>query len=121
MGAPGFFILVTIVLLVLFGACMVTGAVWLFLGWRKKVRSVQFLSALPFGVGLFIIGPLLLLAVIMVVWWLIADWRAIPSATQAQGKPNQSLQPKRIRADAWALIHSQHACLFVGFAAHATL
>ena len=36
---------------------MLVGGVWLFLGWRKKARSVQFLSALPFGFALFIIGP----------------------------------------------------------------
>ena len=75
MEGPGFFILLAAVLFVLFGACLVTGAVWLFFGWRKKVPSVQFLSALPFGVALFIIGPLLLLALIMVGWWLIANWR----------------------------------------------
>jgi hypothetical protein len=92
MEAPGFFILLAIFLALLFGACMVTGAVWLFFGWRKKARSAQLLSALPFGVGILIIGPLLLLAVAMVVWWLLADWRGIsaPAAPQ-QGKPNLSL------------------------------
>jgi len=74
MEAPGSFILLAIVLFVVYGACMLTGAVWLFFGWRKKSRSVQFLSALPFGVGLFIVGPLLLLTLIMVGWWLMADW-----------------------------------------------
>ncbi len=59
---------------------MLTGVVLLFVGWRKKARPVQFLSALPFGFGLFIIGPLLLLAVAMVVWWFSADWRGIPEA-----------------------------------------
>jgi hypothetical protein len=89
MAAPGFFILLAGFLLLLFAACMVTGAVWLFFGWRKQSRSVQFLSALPFGVGLLIIGPLLLLALIMVGLWLIADWRTIPP-TQEQTKPNQA-------------------------------
>ena len=69
---------------------MLTGAVWLFFGWRKKSRSVQFLSALPFGVGLFIIGPLLFLALLMVAWWLIADWRRILPPTPEQNKPNQA-------------------------------
>jgi len=94
MEAPGFFILLAIFLSLLFGACMLTGAVWLFFGWRKKARSVQLLSALPFGVGLFIIGPLLLLAVIMVVVWLLADWRGItPPAPPDKGKPNNSVEP----------------------------
>jgi hypothetical protein len=88
MAAPGFFVLLAGILLLLFAACMLTGAVWLFFGWRKKSRSVQFLSALPFGVGLLIIGPLLLLALIMVGLWLIADWRSIPPPSQEQ-KPNQ--------------------------------
>ena len=89
MEAPGFFILLAVFLSLLFGACMVIGAVWLFFGWRKKARSVQLLSALPFGIGLFIIGPLLLLAVGMVVWWLFADWRGIsPPTPPQQGKPN---------------------------------
>jgi len=93
MEAPGFFILLAMCLFVLFGACMVTGAVWLFFGWRKKARSVQFLSALPFGVGLFIIGPLLLLAVGIVVWWLFAGWRGIsPPAPLQQEKPNNTIQ-----------------------------
>jgi hypothetical protein len=47
MEAPGFFILVALVLLLVFGACMLTGAVWLFLGWRNKARSIQFLSVCP--------------------------------------------------------------------------
>src|ERR1035438_8706548 len=89
MAAPGSFILLAIVLFLLFGACVMTGAALLFFGWRKRVRSVQVLSALPFRVGLFIIGPLLLLAVIMVAWWLSADWRGIseppsPPARQEQ-------------------------------------
>jgi hypothetical protein len=90
MAAPGFFILLAGILLLAFAGCMLTGAVWLFFGWRKKSRSVQFLSALPFGVGLLIIGPLLLLALIMVGLWLIADWRRIPPPTQEQNKPNQT-------------------------------
>jgi flagellar basal body-associated protein FliL len=98
MEAPGSFILLAIVLSVLFAACMVTGAVWLFFGWRKKARSVQLLSALPFGVGLFIVGPLLLIALVMVVWWLMADWRAIPQspapAPQEQKEPNQGAAGK---------------------------
>jgi hypothetical protein len=81
MDAPGFFIIAAVGLFLVFGACMLTGAVWLFFGWRKKARSVQLLSALPFGVGLFIVGPLLLIAVVMVVWWFMADWRAIPQST----------------------------------------
>ena len=89
MAAPGFFTLLAGILLLVFAACMLTGAVWLFFGWRKKSRSVQFLSALPFGVGLLIIGPLLFLALIMVGLWLIADWRTIPPPTQEQNKPNQ--------------------------------
>ena len=89
MAAPGFFILLAGILLLVFAACILTGAVWLFFGWRKKSRSVEFLSALPFGVGLLIIGPLLLLALIMVGLWLIADWRTIPPPTQEQNKPNQ--------------------------------
>jgi hypothetical protein len=89
MAAPGFFILLAGILLLVFAVCMLTGAVWLFFGWRKKSRSVQFLSALPFGVGLLIVGPLLLLALIMVGLWLIADWRRIPPPTQEQNKPNQ--------------------------------
>jgi hypothetical protein len=89
MAAPGFFTLLAGILLLVFAACMLTGAVWLFFGWRKKSRSVQFLSALPFGIGLLIIGPLLLLALIMVGLWLIADWRTIPPPTQEQNKPNQ--------------------------------
>lgn len=93
MEAPGFFVLLAIFLFLIFGACMVTGAVWLFFGWRKKSRPVQVLSALPFGVGLFIIGPLLLLAVVMVVWWLVSDWRGISQpAPPQQGTPNQRLQ-----------------------------
>ncbi len=93
MDAPGFFIIAAVGLFLVFGACMLTGAVWLFFGWRKKARSVQILSALPFGVGLFIVGPLLLIAVAMVVWWFMADWRAIPESTapapQEQQTPNQ--------------------------------
>jgi hypothetical protein len=89
MAAPGFFILLAGILFVVFAACMLTGAVWLFFGWRKKSRSTQFLSALPFGVGLLIIGPLLLLALIMVGLWFIADWRSVPPPTQQQSKPNQ--------------------------------
>jgi hypothetical protein len=77
MAAPGSFMLLAAVLSVLFGACMLTGAVLLFVGWHGKSRPLQFLSALPFGVGLFIIGPLLLLAIIMVAWWFSADWRGI--------------------------------------------
>src|SRR6266850_3427796 len=88
MAAPGFFILLAGILFLVFAACMLTGAVWLFFGWRKKSRSTQFLSALPFGVGLLIIGPLLLLALIMVGLWLIADWRSIPPPAQEQNKPN---------------------------------
>ena len=69
-----------------------------FFGWRNKTRSVQLLSALPFGVGLFIVGPLLLIAVVMIVWWLMADWRAIPQATapapQEQKVPNQGAAGK---------------------------
>ena len=72
---------------------MVTGAVCLILGWRKNTRSVQLLSALPFGVGFFIMGPILLMALLMVVWWFMADWRAIPPSTapapQQQKEPNQ--------------------------------
>src|ERR1051325_10965302 len=89
MAAPGFFILLAGILLLVFAACMLTGAVWLFFGWRKNSRSVQFLSALPFEVGLLIMGPLLLLALIRVGWWVIADWRTIPPQTQGQNKPNQ--------------------------------
>lgn len=90
MVVPGFFILLAGILFLVFATCMLTGAVWLFFGWRKKSRSVQFLSALPFGVGLLIIGPLLLLALVMVGLWLISDWRRIPSPTQEQKKPNQA-------------------------------
>ena len=82
---------------------MVTRAVWLYFGWRKKARSVQFLSTLPFGVGLFIVGPLLLLVQIMVVWWFVADWRAIPQppsapAPQDQKKPSQAASGNGARA-----------------------
>src|ERR1043165_59321 len=94
MAAPGSFILLAGVLLLSFAACMLTGAVWFFFGWKKKARSVQFLSALPFGVGLLIIAPLLVLALIMVGLWLIADWQEIPPppsspAPQEQKKPNE--------------------------------
>ena len=88
MAAPGFFILLAGIVFLVFAACMLTGAVWLFFGWRKKSRSAQFLSALPFGVGLLIAGPLLLLALIMVDLWLIADWRSIPQPSKEQNKPN---------------------------------
>jgi hypothetical protein len=77
MAAPGSFILLSVVLLLVFGACMVAGAVAFYFGWRKKNRGVQWLSALPFGVGLFIVAPLLLLALGMVIWWFAADWQGI--------------------------------------------
>ena len=86
MDAPGSFILLSIFLFVVFGACLLTGGVWLYFGWRKKSRTAAFLSALPFGVGIFIVGPLLLLALIMVVWWFVADWRA---ADQSPPPPAQ--------------------------------
>ena len=98
MEAPGFFIIAAVGLFLVFGACMVTGALWLYFGWRNKTRSVQLLSALPFGVGLFIVGPLLLIALVMVVWWFMADWRAIPPsiapAPQEQKEPNQGAAGK---------------------------
>ena len=91
MDAPGSFILLSIFLFVVFGACLVTGAVWLYFGLRKKSRTVAFLSALPFGVGIFIVGPLLLLTLIMVVWWFAADWRG---GTQSSVPP-QSQEPTK--------------------------
>ena len=61
MDGPDFFILFMIagILALCLAACMLTGAVWLFFGWRKKCRSVQFLSVLPFGIGTFVVAPLL--------------------------------------------------------------
>jgi hypothetical protein len=103
MAAPGFFILLAGILLLAFALCMVTGAVWLFVGWRKKSRSVQFLSALPFGVALLIIGPLLFLTLLMVGLWLIADWRRIPPPTQEQEKPNQALSGNGAMTFPWHL------------------
>jgi hypothetical protein len=91
MEAPGSFILLAGILLLVFAACMLTGAVWLFFGWRKKSRSVQFLSVLPFGVGLLIIGPLLVLTLLMLGLWLIADWRRIPPAGQEQNNQKQAV------------------------------
>jgi hypothetical protein len=105
MAAPGFFILLAGILFLVFAACMLTGAVWLFFGWRKKSRSTQFLSALPFGVGLLIVGPLLLLALIMVGLWLIADWRSIPPPAPEQNKPNQRAGGKGRIA---SLFHAAH-------------
>ena len=96
MEAPGFFLLVAAVLFLLFAACMVTGVVWLLFGWRKQARSVQILSALPFGIGLLIIGPLLLLAFIMVGLWLVASlWGGSsqptsPPASQVHKRPNHA-------------------------------
>src|SRR5690242_3924955 len=108
MAAPGSFILLAGVLLVLFAACMLTGAVWLFFGWRKKSRSVLFLSALPFGVGLLIF-PLLFLALLMVGWWLIPDWRKIPVPTQEQNKPNQAASGNGVIASVFYVERSGRA------------
>lgn len=98
MAAPGSFILLAVILLLAFAACMLTGAVWLYFGWRNKSRPVQFLSALPLGVGLLILGPLLLLALVVVGLWLVADWRKIPSPTQEQNKPSQAASEDRVVA-----------------------
>ena len=78
MDGPNFFILFMVagILALAFLACILTGAVWLFFGWRKKVPPLKFVSALPFGVGFFIIAPLLLLLLLFIAWWFIADWRA---------------------------------------------
>lgn len=91
MAAPGSFILFAVLLFLLFGACMIAGLVLLLVGWRKKARPVQFLAALPVGMGLFIIGPLLILDMIMVVWWFSTDWRGMddppsPPAIQERGR-----------------------------------
>jgi hypothetical protein len=79
MEAPFGYFLLPLLLLFLFGACMVVGSIWLFLGWWKKVRSIQWLSALPLGIGLFVVGPLLLMSLVLAagltVFWFTSDWQ----------------------------------------------
>jgi hypothetical protein len=106
MEAPGFFILLVLFLALLFGLSMVTGAVWLFFGWRKKTRSVQLLSAVPFGIGIFIIGPLLLLAIALIGLWLLADRRGAaspeipPAAAPGKSGPSNHVITAALISDA---------------------
>lgn len=91
MAAPASFIFFAVLLFLLFGVCMAAALLLLFVGWRKGKRPVQFLAILPLGLGLFIVGPLLILDVAMVVWWFSADWQGIaepprPPAIQEHGK-----------------------------------
>lgn len=51
---------------------MLTGAVWLFIGWRKRTLWVQPTFSTPCGVGLFIVGPLLLITLAWVASWFVA-------------------------------------------------
>ncbi len=68
MEGPDFFLLLIVAafLCLGFSACILTGAVWLFFGSWKKSRPVQFLSALPFGVGVLVFGPALFLLLLFV-------------------------------------------------------
>ena len=91
MDGPDFFILFMIagILALCLAACMLTGAVWLFFGWRKKCRSVQFLSVLPFGIGTFVVAPLLFLVLLFTGLCLVATaWggRTRPPNHPAAGK-----------------------------------
>lgn len=91
MQEPEFFLLFLIagILACGFSVCVVTGGVWLFFGWWKKTRSVQLLSALPFGVGIFIIAPLLILVLVFIAWSFIA-WASSPRSTQRS--PNTAVE-----------------------------
>ncbi len=89
MEAPGSFILLWGILFLLLWACLITGTVWFLVGWRKKAPGLQWLSALPFGFGLFIIAPILLLASALVLIWFFADGRAI----NQPGAPTQDMTP----------------------------
>lgn len=84
MDAPASFLLLSLFLGLAFGLCMLTGAVWFYFGWRKRVRGLQWFSLVPLGVGLFIVGPLLLLSLGLVMLWFVASWlapdeRAVPA------------------------------------------
>ena len=89
MEAPGSFIFLWGILFLALWACLITGTVWFLVGWRKKAPGLQWLSALPFGFGLFIIAPILLLASTMVLIWFVADWRA----NNQSGAPTQEKRP----------------------------
>jgi len=93
MDGPDFFILFMIAGILALGlaVCMLTGAVWLFLGWRKKSRSAQFLSALPFGVGALVFAPLLFLVLLFIGFCLIAG--AWGGRTRPSSQP--LIQPAR--------------------------
>ena len=91
MSAPGSFILFAVPLFLLLWATMAVGLVLLYAGWRKRSRLVQFLASIPIGLGLFIVGPLLILDVIMLLLWFNADWPEIdvppnPPAVQVQSR-----------------------------------
>lgn len=90
MDGPDFFILCMIegLLAVALAACMLTGAIWLIVGWRKKSRRVQFLSALPFGIGVFVLAPILFLVLLFTGISLIAGaWRGSPQPSSAPPNP----------------------------------
>lgn len=72
MDAPGSFVLLSLFFGLAFGLCVVTGSVWMYFGWRKRVRGLQWLSLVPLGVGLFIFGPLLFLSLVMLILWFVA-------------------------------------------------
>ena len=70
MPEPEFFI-VLFVVGAFFVGCLVTAGVWFYFGWRKKVRLLQFLAALPLGIGLFVVGPFFLSLLLLLGIWVV--------------------------------------------------
>ena len=68
MNGPDYFLLFIVAgfLLTVFSACMLTGMVWLFLGWWKRSRPVKVLSVLPLSVGLLLVAPVLMLVLLFI-------------------------------------------------------
>jgi hypothetical protein len=71
MPEPEFFILFFVVGAI-FAGCLATAGVWFYFGWRKKVRLLQFLAAVPLGIGIFLVGPFLVLLFVLLALWIFA-------------------------------------------------
>lgn len=91
MPEPEFFILLFVVGAI-FAGCLATAGVWIYFGWRKKVRWLQFLAGVPLGIGVFVVGPFLLLLLGLLALWIFAG----TSSQNAYGPPNRPPVSERI-------------------------